>query len=310
MSRPLLICSIIAYLALTAPIANEHYGWLRPPLLLFTDLTSYALLNYYWLSTRGVTLWSVLPKLLKTLTILWFFSLVILFFGYAGKAMLHDINHMVGFGLLLVILIDSVFHYSDDLVERRRLMRRLMMIGISFYMLLLTMIELLFNQLKDDPYFSFGNALLAFILVCIYARPSLSIEANTEPEAQRESREKTSEQRSENIKMAELTRLKQLMDSGFYTEHNLSIGKLARELKLPEHRVRQLINNHLGYDNFSHFINSYRIPAVCKKLRDPARTKEPILTLALETGFNSIASFNRSFKKEKGVTASEFRNRI
>lgn len=300
----------MAYLALTAPIANEHYGWLRPPLLLFTDLTSYALLNYYWLSTRGVTLWSALPKPLKILTTFWFISLVILFFGYTGKAKLHDINHLVGFGLLLAIFIDSVLNYADDLVERRRLMRRFMMIGISFYMLLLTLIELLLNQLKDAPYFSLGNALLAFVLVCIFARPSHSIAASSEPEAQQKNQDISNEQRSEKIKSAELTRLKQVMSSGFYTEHNLSIGKLASVLNLPEHQVRRLINNYLGFDNFSHFINSYRIPAVCAKLRDPARAKEPILTLALETGFNSIASFNRSFKKEQGVTASEFRNQI
>lgn len=300
----------MAYLTLTAPIANEHYGWLRPPLLLFTDLTSYVLLNYYWLSTRGVTLWSVIPKPLKILTILWLISLVILFFGYAGRGIFHDINHLVGFGLLLAILIDSVLNYADDLNERRRFMRRFMIVGISFYMLLLTLIELLFTPLKDDPYFSFGNALLALILVNVFTRPSLSRGNLPKAEEQHKNDENITEHRSEKIKDAELVRLKKLMDSGFYTEHNLSIGKLASELKLPEHQVRRLINNHLGYDNFSHFINSYRIPAVCEKLRDPSRAKEPILTLALETGFNSIASFNRSFKKEKGVTASEFRNRI
>ena len=35
----------------------------------------------------------------------------------------------------------------------------------------------------------------------------------------------------------------------------------------------------------------------------------PILTMALEVGFNSIAPFNRAFKSIEGVTPSEYRRR-
>ena len=42
-------------------------------------------------------------------------------------------------------------------------------------------------------------------------------------------------------------------------------------------------------------------------LRDPAKRDLPILTLALEAGFQSIGPFNRAFKTATGLTPTEFR---
>jgi AraC-like DNA-binding protein len=42
-------------------------------------------------------------------------------------------------------------------------------------------------------------------------------------------------------------------------------------------------------------------------LTDPAKRDLPILTLALEAGFQSIGPFNRAFKAATGTTPTEFR---
>ncbi|WP_404397984.1 hypothetical protein [Idiomarina loihiensis] len=62
LSYGLLLVCCIAYLLLTAPIANHHYGWLRPAFLLLTDLTPVVLLNLYWLHTRGKLMLSAVPR--------------------------------------------------------------------------------------------------------------------------------------------------------------------------------------------------------------------------------------------------------
>ena len=42
-------------------------------------------------------------------------------------------------------------------------------------------------------------------------------------------------------------------------------------------------------------------------IADPAQEAVPILTIALDAGFQSLGPFNRAFKAETGLTPSEFR---
>jgi AraC-like DNA-binding protein len=44
-------------------------------------------------------------------------------------------------------------------------------------------------------------------------------------------------------------------------------------------------------------------------LVDPARRDLPVLTLALDAGFQSIGPFNRAFKAATGLTPTEFRRK-
>ncbi len=92
-----------------------------------------------------------------------------------------------------------------------------------------------------------------------------------------------------------------------YRAEGLSIGSLAAKLGMPEHRLRRLINRQLGYRNFNAFLNRYRLADVTAALADPAQEAVPILTIALDAGFQSLGPFNRAFKADTGLTPSEFR---
>jgi AraC-like DNA-binding protein len=92
-----------------------------------------------------------------------------------------------------------------------------------------------------------------------------------------------------------------------YREENLTIGALALKLAIPEHKLRRVINQGLGYRNFNAFLNHYRLTEVKAALVDPKKDNLPILTIALYTGFQSIGPFNRAFKLDTGVTPTEFR---
>lgn len=95
-----------------------------------------------------------------------------------------------------------------------------------------------------------------------------------------------------------------------YTEPGLSISALAAKLNAPEHHLRALINQGLGYRNFSGFINHYRIESVKAAMTDISHARTPILTLAMNVGFNSLAPFNRAFLKETKQTPTEFRRQL
>lgn len=95
-----------------------------------------------------------------------------------------------------------------------------------------------------------------------------------------------------------------------YVEQGLTIRNLAEKLGAPEHHLRALINGGLGQRNFSAFVNQYRIAAAKAALSDPDHARTPILTIAMDIGYGSLAPFNRAFKAAEGVTPSEFRKSV
>jgi AraC-like DNA-binding protein len=104
--------------------------------------------------------------------------------------------------------------------------------------------------------------------------------------------------------------LRELMEEQkLYRQQGLSIGDLGTKLGTPEYRLRRLIHQRLGYRNFSRFINDYRLTEARGALADPTQARVPILTIALDAGFQSLAPFNRAFKAATGMTPSEYRRR-
>ena len=105
-----------------------------------------------------------------------------------------------------------------------------------------------------------------------------------------------------------LRRLDHLMTvERIYRQEGLSIGMLAVKLDLPEYRLRQVINEGLGYRNFNAFLNRYRLDEAKAGLSDLSQRDVPVLTIAMDAGFQSIGPFNRAFKADTGLTPTEFR---
>jgi AraC-like DNA-binding protein len=105
-----------------------------------------------------------------------------------------------------------------------------------------------------------------------------------------------------------LRRLQQLMTvERAYRREGLTIGLLSAELGVPEYRLRQLINEGLGHRNFNAFLNQYRIEEARAALADPEQKDIPVLTIAMDTGFQSVGPFNRAFKAATDLTPTEFR---
>jgi len=65
----------------------------------------------------------------------------------------------------------------------------------------------------------------------------------------------------------------------------------------------------MGFRNFSAFLNSYRLKDVVEAFSDPEQAGTPILTIALNAGFQSIATFNRAFRHAYESTPREFRKK-
>jgi len=86
---------------------------------------------------------------------------------------------------------------------------------------------------------------------------------------------------------------------------DISLASLAERMQLSSGQISRLVNDGLA-QNFSEAINRMRVEAVQERLRDPSE-KRDVLELAFDCGFNSKASFNRSFKTFTGTTPTQFR---
>ncbi|TQV89278.1 helix-turn-helix domain-containing protein [Aliikangiella coralliicola] len=91
-----------------------------------------------------------------------------------------------------------------------------------------------------------------------------------------------------------------------YLEPTLNIRQVAERLDVSQSNFSQVVNTHFD-KSFRELINEYRIEDVKEKLLD-RQSKVSILSLALESGFNSEASFYRVFKNKTGVSPKEFIN--
>jgi AraC-like DNA-binding protein len=116
-------------------------------------------------------------------------------------------------------------------------------------------------------------------------------------------------QKPVNIDEAVGNKLAGSMQAGFYKTDALTIGQLAEHLEIKEYRLRQVINQQLGYRNFSDYLNSYRIREACRILEDPKESEKTVLEIAYGLGYASLSPFNRAFKSVTGMTPTAWRKK-
>lgn len=90
-----------------------------------------------------------------------------------------------------------------------------------------------------------------------------------------------------------------------YLDPELSLKKLAGLMGVSTNNLSQVINSEKS-KNFFDYINSFRIKELMNKLNSDENRQFTILSLAMDSGFNSKSAFNASFKKLTGLTPSEY----
>lgn len=91
-----------------------------------------------------------------------------------------------------------------------------------------------------------------------------------------------------------------------YLNPSLTIRNLAEQLKIPMRELSVLINQDLK-QHFFDFVNEYRIEKAKRILKDTSKSKQTVLEILYEVGFNSKSSFNTAFKKHTGLTPTQYR---
>ena len=214
----------------------------------------------------------------------------------------------------LVLLVTSIGLYwviagwRDDLVESRRVLRGLVL-GIVSTMMFIVVLSENFLVTTDSSFFLSQQitvtsiAIFSVIAAITMMKEGFSIADLDRMESAGEAPISTEHHNPPDLKNFNT----HFVEQKIYNTAGITVSQVARELKIPEYRLRSLILEQLGYRNFNTMLHEYRISDICSQLSDPELRNVPILTIALNHGYKSIASFNTAFRRIRGVTPSEFR---
>ncbi|WP_331345112.1 helix-turn-helix transcriptional regulator [Cellvibrio sp. UBA7661] len=301
----MLALGVAAYLLLTAPYSPRPQGFIRSILLMFT----HTMPVFLWLYGKqlfddefNLQRWPVFGKVALVL-LAGFYIYVFLIRG--GGGYLQMASHGIALIFIVHLLASVMLTWRNDLVEQRRVARFWFVLLVGLFFLMLDLVELSNTRLNRHQIFMLMNASICLIGTSITSVllffHALSIKpesvSDTTSDAPRYSRLIPQEN-------ALAKKLHCFIEAAGYVQPDLTISKLAEQLECADHHLRKLINQSLGYTNFNAFLNHYRIEAARQRL---VETSLPVLTIALDLGYGSIASFNRAFKEITDTTPTSYR---
>jgi AraC-like DNA-binding protein len=300
-----MLVGVVAYLINAAPLALAGH-----PLKPLVDLFSISTPFWIWLFARR--LFESEPEqrfayaAAAVLALGWVLGH---FVPVAGRAGFYII-HLAALALIADLARVAWSERKDDLVEQRRIVRLWLPLLVAAQAAAVLLFEVLAGTSQLFPAVNLLNSLL-ILVITLFAGLAL---LRTDPEllfasepAEAEPVEEPQPARLSPGEAALHERLNAAMAEGAYRTPGLTIAGLADMLETPEHRLRALINRRLGHRNFSAFLNRHRIAEARARLADRACVDLPVLTIAMDLGYNSLATFNRAFRAETGTSPSEYR---
>ncbi len=221
--------------------------------------------------------------------------------------------NLVSLGFIGLAVGQTVASWSADLVERRRSVRVLIVAAVALYVGFNAVLQI---TAAGGEIADLANTTNGVMLACIAAAISYAMTGAAaaelfpaEPRAATAAATESAVVPEENAGDQKLVEalMRLMADERIYRHDNITIGTLATRLSIPEYRLRRLINQRLGYRNFNVFLNNHRIEEAKAALADPTQLEVPVITIAMDAGFQSLGPFNRAFKATTGVTPTEYR---
>jgi AraC-like DNA-binding protein len=332
-----LISLIVGVLLARALIAGQRS---KPLLLLFALMISVGF-GYFWLLPASLALPSFLSNVARALSIpsvglCWWFACSLLddrfrigplqWFGLIAACIfptyyfLHslgatvqqwprallDVGIFPPLALCAHMLWLAIAGFRDDLLEGRRRFR----LWIVTMIAVATVASLLAEEIDNveagnilRAFFAFCAALLVLFWLVKFSHEALAFETKL-AETSKEPIERAIDPRDR----VALSRLNAAMETDrAFLDPDLSLGSLAKQVGVPEHQLRALINGGLGHRNFSSYVTSLRIAHAKVALADPENARQQILRISMDSGFASLATFNRVFKALEGMTPTDYR---
>ncbi len=300
----LLLVSIAAYLANVAPALDL---W-REPLWAPVQLASQSVPLLLWVFAHLILERPIDRRVIivsfAVIAACWVDFLMAVYWTFHPPTLANIAYHLVAALLTLHAIWIAWRERGDDLIEKRRKLRIgfVILVGVQALGVIVAESWYGFGQTEGRLMLVQSGATLISVMlmgaVLLSSNGELLFDADAAPQP-----------RSPLSPAEHVLKLKldAAMAGHVYREPGLSIGALADRLDVPEHRLRALINQRLGYRNFSAFLNAHRIADARDWLGDPGKVDLPVLTIAMDLGYGSLAPFNRAFRDATGQTPTDYR---
>ena len=219
--------------------------------------------------------------------------------GYAGDLLLHRRNLRIGFVLIMsLLLMATVFNNS--------------------YLMLLNFLEALDSPENSEiPFLALSEAPIPILSFSVYlhlasllfmlwqfripedqarALSGAAHQIDADPAVESELNH------AQSILIDQIRRAMEV--DKLYRRHGLAVHDLVDHVASREYKVREAINNHMGFRNFSDFLNHYRLADAAERLR---ASDQKIFFIGLDAGYLSSSSFHKAFKEKFNATPKEYR---
>lgn len=276
---------------------RKHLIHFLPVVLQIIISVFVRLQNLYWDGTReslswlgyyGYVVW------MNNSTIYIIASALIIFYAYKSKKLLHSI------------------HTSFEIPAiKLRWIRRIINSFLVYFLLVLIILLadlILFKSTTDEWYFYFTRfyyyPFFMGMAILTYWIGLEGFSRRNDPEIAKKN----------TINPKDLTQLEAIAEQlqnamikdGLYKNPELSLNSLAEELGLKPYLVSKSLSV-IFNKRFNDFVNEYRVKEFQRLLKDSDNSKYTLLSLAMQAGFNSKSSFNRSIKKHLGISPSDLK---
>ena len=226
-------------------------------------------------------------------------------------SIIHIISLLVTAAVTIMGLLDVFRNWQSDLVECRRFLRLSLSVTSGAFLLFIVVNEYIYGHGEFPAFLNHLNITVISIFAMAFGYIILVSDSNILIESIDELTHELVKDEITKPTLADsqwLDKLRYATEVEFYYRQvDLTIRSLSEYLSIPEHQLRRLINQHLGYRNFNDYLNRYRVRDAAQRLSDPKLIRLPILTIAIESGYASLTTFNKAFKTLKTMTPSEFR---
>ncbi len=212
---------------------------------------------------------------------------------------------LVSLTFILLSILEAVRNREDDLVLTRLHFRSTFIIITAGLMALTALSEVSLRGASPPPILDVAQKAFIFGLTIFFSLRLLWLKQGFFPENEKPISVPIV---NPGVDKHLLEKLFRLMDTQkYWRTEGLTIRHLAETMDVKEYRLRQTINQHLGYRNFNDYLNSYRIKEACAVLSDPAKRDLTVLEIMYDLGYASLAPFNKAFKDNTGMTPTEWR---
>lgn len=232
--------------------------------------------------------------------------------GWLGMTLPEPIGNAIAitFGLAVTahlvwqLLVDQ----RDDLIDRRRRLRPVIAMLLATQLFIDLLVDVLFGVGWNADWFAIGQN--TALLACgawiggLALRSDVARMFNDAPDghAKRPSRTTFADP-----KLAVVVRLL-MEEEKVFLDPELTFANFVNRTGFGERAVRHHVLEELGYDHFRSFLNAQQVAEACRRLDDPTRHRgEKMIAIAFDSGFASLASFNRTFRSITGRTPTDYR---